>query len=100
LKVPTPTDREIALTRVFDAPRALVFQVLTTPALIQRWLLGPEGWTMPVCEVELRVGGGFRYVWRNAAGREMGMRGGYREIAPPERLVHTELFDQDCTTVL
>src|SRR5262249_54348419 len=58
-----------------------------------QWLLGPPGWTMPVCEIDLRVGGSFRYVWRNQDGREMGMRGVYREIKPPELLVGTEQFD-------
>ena len=97
LKVTTPTDREIVLTRVFDAPRRLVFDALTKPELLQRWLLGPEGWALPVCQIDLRMGGGFRYVWRHANGNEMGMRGVYREIAPPQRLIHTELFDGDWT---
>ncbi|MPZ23392.1 MAG: ATPase [Dehalococcoidia bacterium] len=85
------------MTRVFDAPRRLVFEAWTKPELLQRWLLGPEGWSMPVCEVDLREGGSFRFVWRNDDGREMGMGGVYREIVPPERLVHTELFDEDWT---
>ncbi len=97
LKVTTPTDREIVMTRAFAAPRRLVFDPLIKPELLQRWLLGPEGWTLPVCEIDLRVGGSFRYVWRHADGREMGMGGVYREIVPPVRLVHTELFDQDWT---
>src|SRR5262249_15954831 len=71
----------------------LVFDALTKPELIRRWLLGPDGWSMPVCEVDLRVGGSLRYVWRNAAGQEMGMRGVFREIVRPARLVHTEVFD-------
>ena len=87
-------DREIVMTRVFDAPRTLVFQAFTKPELVQRWLLGPSGWTMPVCEMDLRVGGAFRWVWRREAdGTEMGMGGVYREITPPARLVHTERFD-------
>jgi len=93
LKLTTPSDREITLTRSFDAPCDLVFAALTKPALVQRWLLGPPGWTMPVCEIDLRVGGAYRYVWRHADGREMGMCGIYREIARPHRLVHTETFD-------
>jgi uncharacterized protein YndB with AHSA1/START domain len=97
LKITRPSDRELAMTRVFDAPRRLVFDALTKPELVQRWLLGPEGWAMPVCEIDLRVGGRFRYVWRNASGKEMGMGGVYREIAPSERIVHTELFDEDWT---
>jgi uncharacterized protein YndB with AHSA1/START domain len=86
-------EREIALTRVFEAPRALVFEALTRPEHIRRWLLGPPGWTMAVCEVDLRVGGAYRFVWRRDDGTELGMGGVYREIAPPERLVHTERFD-------
>lgn len=90
-------DREIVVTRVFDAPRALVYDALTKPELLKRWLTGPPGWTMPVCEVDLRVGGKLRIVWRGADGTEMGMSGVYREITPPGRLVHTELFDTDWT---
>lgn len=95
LKVTTPSEREIVMTRVFDAPRRLVFDAHTKPELIRRWLLGPDGWSMPVCEVDLRVGGKYHYVWRHDAdGNEMGMGGVYREIVPPERLVTTESFDQ------
>jgi uncharacterized protein YndB with AHSA1/START domain len=86
-------DREILMTRVFNAPRRLVFEALTTPALVQRWLLGPEGWTMPVCEIDLRVGGAYRYVWRHPERGDMGMGGVFREIVPPERIVCTERFD-------
>lgn len=93
LTLTRPSDREIMMTRVFDAPRALVFEALTTPELVKRWLLGPPGWTMPVCEIDLKVGGRYRYVWENAAGKKMGVEGSYRELAPPERIVHTEKFD-------
>lgn len=94
LKITTPTDREIVMTRVFDAPRRLVFQALTTPELVRQWMLGPPGWTMPVCDVDLRVGGAYRHLWRNVDGSEMGMRGTILEIVVPERLVATEKFDQ------
>ncbi len=95
LKVTTPSEREIAMTRGFDAPRKLVFDALTKPELIKRWLLGPDGWSMPVCEVDLKVGGKYRYVWRrDEDGTEMGVGGVFREIVPPERIVHTEKFDQ------
>src|SRR5947199_8947203 len=88
-------DREIVLTRVFDAPRRLVFDALTKPELVRRWLLGPPGWSMVVCEIDLKVGGAYRYVWRHDRdGSEFGMRGVYREIVPPERLVNTESFDR------
>jgi pimeloyl-ACP methyl ester carboxylesterase/uncharacterized protein YndB with AHSA1/START domain len=94
LTVTARGDREIVMTRVFDAPRSLVFDALTRPELVQRWLLGPPGWSMPVCEIDLRVGGSYRYVWRHDNGAEMGMRGVYREVVPPERLVSTESFDE------
>src|SRR6266536_2783874 len=92
LKVTTPTDREIVLTRVFDAPRDLVFDAFSKPELLKRWF-GPRGWSMPVGGVGLKVGGGFRFVLRGPNGRDMGMRGVYREITPPERSVHMESFD-------
>jgi uncharacterized protein YndB with AHSA1/START domain len=94
-KVSTPpSDREIQVTRDFNAPCALVFDAFTKPELVRRWLLGPPGWTMPVCEIDLKVGGAYRYVWRQEAnGKEMGMGGVFREIASPERLVATERFD-------
>ncbi|MGA8490293.1 MAG: SRPBCC family protein [Terriglobales bacterium] len=88
-------DREIVVTRVFDAPRHLIFDAYTKPELIKQWLLGPDGWSMPVCEVDLRAGGKYRYVWKSDAdGREMGMGGIYREVAAPERIVVTEVFDE------
>lgn len=95
LQVTTPSDREIAMTRVFNAPRRLVFDAFTKPELVKRWLLGPPGWSMPVCEIDFRVGGKYRYVWRqDSDGTEMGMGGVYREIVKPERIVSTEKFDQ------
>jgi len=72
----------------------MVFEALTKPELVRQWLLGPPGWTMPVCEIDLRVGGFYRYVWRNQNGEQMGMSGVYREIVPPERIVQTEVFDE------
>jgi uncharacterized protein YndB with AHSA1/START domain len=92
LKVVTPTDREIVMTRVFDAPRHLVWDAFTKPELLKRWF-GPRGWSMVVCEVDLRVGGGFRFVLHSPDGKDMGMRGVYREIVAPERSVHMESFD-------
>ncbi len=94
LKITTRGDREIVMTRTLDAPRALVFDAFSKPDLVRQWLLGPEGWSMPVCEIDLRVGGKYRYVWRHASGNEMGMGGVFREIVPPERIVSTEKFDQ------
>jgi uncharacterized protein YndB with AHSA1/START domain len=94
LKVTTRGDREIVMTRVFDAPRNLVFDAFTKPELVKQWLLGPPGWSMPVCEIDLRVGGAYRYVWRKAGVPDMGMCGVYREIVPQERIVATEKFDE------
>jgi uncharacterized protein YndB with AHSA1/START domain len=93
LQITTPSDREIAMTRTFDAPRLLVFDAFTRPELIKRWLGVRAGWTMPVCEVDLRVGGKYRYVWRGPKGNDMGMGGVFREIVAPERIVATEKFD-------
>jgi uncharacterized protein YndB with AHSA1/START domain len=94
LKVTTPSDREVAMTREFDAPRSLVFEAYTTPALLKRWLGVRAGWTMAVCEIDLRVGGRYRWVWRKSDGFEMGMGGAYREIVRPDRIVATEAYDQ------
>jgi uncharacterized protein YndB with AHSA1/START domain len=98
LQVTKSGDREVVIARVFHSPRALVFDAFTKPDLVRRWLLGPPGWSMPVCEIDLKVGGRIRYVWRNdAKGTNMGMSGAFREIGPSERIVHTELFDEDWT---
>jgi uncharacterized protein YndB with AHSA1/START domain len=96
LKVSTPTDREIVLTRAFDAPRQLVWNALTRPELVKRWLFGPEGWTMTVCDDDVRVGGAFHYAWSGPSGEAMSLRGVYREVAPRERLVRTESFEFGC----
>jgi len=94
VKITTPTDREVVMTRVFDAPRGMVFDALTKPELLKQWLLGPPGWTMPVCEIDLRVGGKYRYVWQNAEGRSMGMGGTFQEITRPSRIVATEVYEE------
>jgi len=95
LKLTTPGERELVMTRSFDAPRQLVFDAHTKPDLVRRWLLGPPGWSMPVCEIDLRVGGKYRYVWQHDRdGTKMGMGGVYREIKAPERIVNTEEFDE------
>lgn len=90
----TPSDREIHMSRVFDAPRALVFDAFTQPELVKRWLGVHNGWTLPVCEIDLKVGGSYRYLWQSPDGMKMGMRGVYREIVPAERIVATEKFDE------
>jgi len=95
LKLTTPGEREIVMTRVFDAPRQLVFDAHTKPDLVRQWLLGPPGWSMPVCEMDVRVGGKYRRVWRHDRnGTMMGMGGVYREIVTLEGLVTTEKFDE------
>jgi uncharacterized protein YndB with AHSA1/START domain len=94
LKVTAAGDREIVMTRAFDAPRDLVFDAYTRPDLLKRWLGVQGGWSLAVCEIDLRVGGAYRYVWRHPDHGEMGMGGVYREVVPPERLVCTEKFDQ------
>jgi uncharacterized protein YndB with AHSA1/START domain len=95
LNVSAPGERDIVITRRFDAPRQMVFEAHTRPDLVSRWLLGPPGWTMPVCEIDLRIGGSYHYVWRNDTnGRQFGMGGVFREIAAPARLVTTEKFDE------
>src|SRR5258708_10546111 len=95
LKLTTQGDREIVMTRALDAPRRLVFDAFTKPELVKQWLLGSPGWTMPGGEIDLRGGGGYRYVWRRDSDRsEMGMGGVYREVVAAERLVATEKFDQ------
>ena len=93
-KVTTPSDRTIVMTRTFDGPRKLLFDALTSPELLKRWLSGPPGWSLVECEVDLKVGGSYRYVWQGPNGAEIGMRGVYRDILPPERIVQTESFDQ------
>ena len=89
-----PSDCEIQITRDFEAPRQLLFDAFTKPELVRRWLLGPPGWSMPVCEIDLRAGGAYRYVWRKSGVPDMGMGGVFQAVTPPERLVATERFDE------
>jgi uncharacterized protein YndB with AHSA1/START domain len=99
LKLTTPGEREVVMTREFDAPRELVFEAWTRPELLKRWLYGPEEWRLRDCEIDLRVGGAYRFVWGHRDGKDkgMGMSGVYREIARSERLVFTEVWDDDWT---
>jgi uncharacterized protein YndB with AHSA1/START domain len=91
LDVTTPSDLEIVMTRVFDAPRHLVWDAMTKPELVQRWLYDPEGWTMTVCEGDPKVGGTFRWAWNGPDGKPaLAIWGVNREVAPPEKIVHTE----------
>ena len=92
--VTTPSDCEIAITRAFATSQQQLFDAFTKPELVRRWLLGPEGWTMPVCEIDLRVGGRYRYVWSKTGAPDMGISGTFLELDAPRRIVNTELFDQ------
>jgi uncharacterized protein YndB with AHSA1/START domain len=93
-QVTLPSDREVEVTRAFKAPRALVYRAFTEPALVRQWMLGPPGWSMPVCEMDVRAGGQYRWRWRSDNdGNEFGFRGTFREVQPPSKLVHTEGYD-------
>lgn len=94
LRMVALSEREIQITRDFHAPRTLVWDAYTKPELVKQWLFGPPGWVFDVCEIDLRVGGKYRYVWRMPPDTVMGMGGVYREIKAPERIVSTERFDQ------
>ena len=79
LQVSTPSPREVVMTRVFDAPRHLVYEAMTRPELLKRWF-GPHGWSLVVCEIDFRVGGAWRYVLEGPDGRRMGMGGPWRRL--------------------
>jgi uncharacterized protein YndB with AHSA1/START domain len=91
LQVSTPTDTTIVLTRTFNAPRRLVWEAMTDPAKMRRWMLAPPGYTMTVCECEARVGGALRLASKSEdADPAMTLHGVFTEVVPPERMVHTE----------
>jgi uncharacterized protein YndB with AHSA1/START domain len=93
-QVSMPSDREVQVVRSFKAPRALVFRAFTEPPLIRRWMLGPPGWSMPVCDMDVRPGGKYRWRWRSDAdGSEFGFFGTFREVQSPSRIIHIESFD-------
>jgi len=92
-----PSDRELRVTRTFAAPRALVFDCWTKEDLLKQWLTGPPGWSFATCTSDLRVGGQYRFVWKDQGSGTLGLTGTFREIARPGRLVSTEIFDQDWT---
>jgi uncharacterized protein YndB with AHSA1/START domain len=93
-QVTTPSDREVTVTRSFRAPRTLVYRAYTEPQLLQRWLTGPPGWSMPVCEMDVRVGGRYRWRWQSDQdGSEFGFTGTFREVQAPSKLVHTQAYD-------
>jgi uncharacterized protein YndB with AHSA1/START domain len=94
LEVTLPSDREVRVTRTFNAPRALVWDAHTKPELVKKWMLGPPGWTMPVCEMDVRAGGKYRWRWRSQAdGKEFGFHGTFLEVKAPSRIVHDEYYD-------
>ena len=94
VQVTAKDDRELVITRTFNAPRTLVFDAMSKPDMMKEWFHGPPGWTLRTCEIDLRVGGKYRWVWTNQASQEMGMGGEYKEVKRPERIVSTEKFDQ------
>jgi uncharacterized protein YndB with AHSA1/START domain len=96
LKVTTPSDLEIVITRGFNAPRQIVWEAMSNPEILKRWLFGPPGWSMTVCEGDLRAGGTFHWAWSGPEGVQMAMRGVYREVEAPERVVRTETFEVGC----
>jgi uncharacterized protein YndB with AHSA1/START domain len=97
-QVSMPSDREVKVTRAFKAPRALVYRAYSEPALVRRWMLGPPGWSMPVCEMDLRVGGSYRWRWRsNADQSEFGFEGVFREVNPGIKVVQTQNYDPGTT---
>ena len=95
-----PSDTQLVATRVFEVPRELVWAAHTQCEHLQKWQLGPEGWTMPTCQVDLRPGGSYRYVYAGPEGAGFQFSGAYREVQPPERLVNTEMLDDGPTETL
>ena len=94
VEVTLPSDREVRVVRSFNAARKLVWDAHTKPDLVQKWMYGPPGWTMTVCEMDVRVGGSYRWRWRNEEDKkEFGFFGEYREVEAPNRMVHAENFD-------
>jgi len=93
LIVTTPTPTDLSVERVFEAPAQLVWDAHTKPELVRQWLLGPDGWDMPVCEIDLRVGGAYRYEWSHPEQPSFGTGGVFTEVEPTSRLVSTERMD-------
>lgn len=93
-QVSMPSDIEVRVTRSFNAPAKLVYRAYTEPKLMTQWLLGPPGWSMPVCEMDVREGGAYRWRWRNDEdGKEFGFHGIFQKVEPNKKLVHTEFYD-------
>jgi uncharacterized protein YndB with AHSA1/START domain len=97
LQVSTPNDTSILMTRTFNAPRKLVWEAMTAPANIRRWMFSPPGWTMTTCEGEPRVGGTYRWAWNDEKGSPaLLIHGVIKEVVPYERFVHTEIMEMGC----
>lgn len=93
-QVTLPSDREVRVVRSFNAPRELVWDAHTKPELVTEWMLGPSGWTMPVCEMDVRPGGKYRWRWRSDEnGKEFGFFGVFKEVSKPSRIAHEESYD-------
>ena len=93
-EVSTPSDREVQVKRSFAAPAKFVWQAYSEPDLMRRWLQGPPGWSMPICEMDVRVGGKYRWRWRSEeGGQEFGFSGELLEVALHSRIVHTQHYD-------
>lgn len=93
-QVTLPNDRQVKVTRTFRAPKELVYRAHTEPALVKKWMLGPPGWSMPVCDMDVRAGGKYTWRWKSDEdGKEFGFFGSFREVDAPHRIVHAETFD-------
>jgi uncharacterized protein YndB with AHSA1/START domain len=94
LKVSTPTDTTIVMTRSFNAPRPMVWDAMTKAELVRRWMFCPPGWSWAACEMDVRVGGKYRWEWNGPIGQlALTIRGEHKEVQPPARIVHTELME-------
>jgi uncharacterized protein YndB with AHSA1/START domain len=94
LEVSLPSDREVRVERTFSAPRELVWDAHTKPELVQKWMLGPPGWSMPVCEMDVRTGGKYKWRWRSDEdGKQFGFYGTFTEVDAPSRMAHDEYYD-------
>lgn len=93
-EVTTPSECEVRVERTFNAPRQLVWNAHTKPALVQKWQLGPPGWDMPVCDMDVRVGGAYKWRWKSQQdGKQFGFHGTFIEVNEPSKLVHEEYYD-------
>jgi uncharacterized protein YndB with AHSA1/START domain len=93
-QVTLPSDREVRVTRQFNAPRQLVYDAHTKPELVRKWQVGYPGWDMPVCEMDVRVGGKYKWQWKNQEdGKQFGFFGDFTEVNAPSRIAHEQYYD-------